>query len=62
LKPTKKTFIKPDVVSPGEVVTEFCRLLDSPLLVKGITWLLQTQVLVWGLLSVVVGQRKPERA
>ena len=62
MKRVKKSFIKPEVVSPGEEVTEFCRVFDAPLVAKGITWLPITQVLVWAGLSYLAGQRKPERS
>lgn len=58
----KKVFIKPEVVSPGEEVTEVGRVFDAPLVVKGRTWLPMVQILVWGLMAYVAGLRKPERS
>lgn len=50
------------MVSPDEKVTEFCRVFDAPLVAKGFTWLPLTQILGWGVLSFLAGQRKPERS
>ncbi len=55
-------FIKPDVVSPGEEVTEVGRLFDAPLVIKDRTWWPLTQILVWGLMVYIAGQRRPDRS
>lgn len=55
-------FIKPDVVSPGEDVTEVGRVFDAPLVVKGGTWFPIVQILMWGAMAYAAGQRQPERS
>lgn len=52
---------KPAVVAPGEEVTEVVRVFDAPLVVKGHTWLPITQILVWGAMAYLAGNRKPGR-
>ena len=54
--------IKPDVVSPDEQVTHVGRIFDAPLVLKGQTWLPLTQIMVWGLMAAIAGQRRPERS
>jgi hypothetical protein len=53
--------IKPTIVAPGEEVTEVGRVFDAPLVVKGNTWLPIVQILVWGAMSNLAGNRKPGR-
>lgn len=57
----KKAFVKPEVVSPGEEVIEVGQVFDAPLVVKERTWLPLTQILIWGLMAYIAGQRRPER-
>ncbi len=53
---------KPSIVSPNEQVSEVGRVFDTPLVVKGQTWLPLTQLGAWGVLAWYAGKKKPERS
>jgi Zn-dependent protease len=54
--------IKPEVVSPGESVTQVGEIFDTPLVTKGWTWLPLTELAVWGLMAREAGRLHPERS
>jgi Zn-dependent protease len=62
MKDNQKIFIKPEVVAPGEEVTEVGRVFDAPLVVKGHTWLPLIQIVVWGAMAHLAGLHRPERS
>jgi Zn-dependent protease len=53
---------KPAVVSPMDDVTLIGRVFDTPVVVKGVTWLPLAEVIVWILTTWMAGKRRPERS
>jgi Zn-dependent protease len=54
--------IKPEVVSPDEIVNQVGTVFDAPLVTKGWTWLPLTEAVVWGLMAWEAGRLHPERS
>jgi Zn-dependent protease len=54
--------LKPSVVSEGEQVTTVGKMFDTPLVVKGYTWLPLTQFVFWGIMAWYAGKRGQERS
>jgi Zn-dependent protease len=54
--------IKPEVVPPGEKLTQIGNIFDSPLVVKGSTWFPMTEIIVLGIMIHEAGRLHPERS
>ena len=50
-----------DIIGPNEDFTIIGEVFDTPVVVKGITWLPLVELLVWGFTSWLAGRRRPER-
>lgn len=55
-------FQQPKAIQPGEKVTQVGELFGTPIIVKGLTWLPFTQLVVWGILAWAAGRDHPERS
>ena len=55
-------FQQPKAVQPGEKVTQVGEVFGTPIVVKGLTWLPFTQLVVWGILAWAAGRDHPERS
>ena len=53
---------KPAVVKLDDDVTVVGNLFDTPIVVKGHTWLPLTELAVWGLMAWVAGRGRPDRS
>ena len=53
--------IKPEVVSPDEIVNQVGTVFDAPLVTKGWTWLPLTEVIDLGIMTGEAGRLHPER-
>jgi Zn-dependent protease len=53
---------KPAVVDPSDEVTIIGRVFDTPIVVKGKTWLPLIEVIVWAFTTWMAGKRCPERS
>jgi Zn-dependent protease len=54
--------IKPEVVSPNEIVNQVGTVFDAPLVTKGWTWFPLTEVVVLGFMTREAGRFHPERS
>lgn len=54
--------IKPEVVTPGEPVTQIGSVFGTPLVIKGWTWLPLVELQVWGIATWLAGKRRPQRS
>lgn len=53
---------KPAVVGPTDEVTLIGRVFDTPVVVKGMTWLPIAEVIIWVFTTWIAGKRRPERS
>lgn len=53
---------RPPAVRPTDEVTTLCKVFGTPLVVKGKTWLLLIELVVWGFMARVAGKRRPQRS
>jgi hypothetical protein len=53
---------KPQAVSTGESVTRMGKIFGTEVVVKGITWLPLTELVVWGIMAWQAGRKHPERS
>ncbi|OGO16898.1 MAG: hypothetical protein A2Z14_01900 [Chloroflexi bacterium RBG_16_48_8] len=53
---------KPSVVSPSDEVTLIGQVFDTPVVVKGATWLPFAEIVVWIFTTWIAGKRRPERS
>ncbi|MFN2237735.1 MAG: hypothetical protein ACK2U1_26175 [Anaerolineales bacterium] len=54
--------IKPEVVTPDEIVNQIGSVFDAPLVIKGWTWFPLTEVMVLGIMTREAGRLHPERS
>jgi Zn-dependent protease len=54
--------IKPAFVRPGEEVTVISHFFETPLVIKGCTWLPLAQLFTWPVMAWVAKRRLPERS
>jgi Zn-dependent protease len=52
---------KPAVVSPSDEVTQIGTIFDTPIIVKGKTWLPAAGLIIWVFTTWLAGRRRPER-
>jgi hypothetical protein len=52
---------KPVVVSPSDEVTQIGTIFDTPVVVKGRTWLPAAELVIWVFTTWLAGKRRPER-
>jgi Zn-dependent protease len=52
----------PPAVKPSDQVTTIGRVFNTPLVVKGKTWLPLTQLITWGIMAWFAGKKHPERS
>jgi len=57
----RKSLKTSDIIGPHEDFTIIGEVFDTPVVVKGITWLPLAELLVWGFTSWLAGRRRPER-
>jgi hypothetical protein len=54
--------IKPAFVQPGEEVTVVSHCFETPLVIKGCTWLPLAEIFTWPIMAWVAKKRLPERS